>query len=408
MYGKLKLIFALCCISHLAVSQSVISGKVVDKSSSEAVPFAHIYVPNTSYGSITDLYGNFTLRVNNSYTISEIRVSCLGFKTLSLKVEKSEQPILISLEEDVLKLDEVVITPETAENLLRKAFARINNNYDTAGLTFHGYYKMESKVDTARVRTIEAMLDIHKYTLESNVEYKALPSDSIYVDEIRAEVNSEIDFKLKAMVDWENTPYLLGYRDFVREFAYVSKSAERMLKRYNFEVENMINLQGRQTYVLTVTPKKGERQSYWNGKLFIDEETLAFAKIDVTSTPRMFKKLKTGLGYKMQSKINNVRYESGEWKESVNYKFKEGKWYFASVNSSKQFLLSSKKRGMTETPAISNIQYKTLDVTKDNPNSLENYLPQRKEGYWKVEEFMESKYDSVYWNQFDRSQLIGY
>lgn len=408
MITRIYLLLLSGLLCHTAFGQLFISGKVIDKNSSEPVPFAHVYMPNTSYGSITDLYGNFSLELPDSITMGEIQVSCLGYITLSLSVENPDQPILISLEEDIIQLDEVVITPESAENILRKAFAIIHDNYDSAELTFHGYYKMTSEVDEAPIRSIEAMLDIHKASLDPNENYKVLPTDSIYVSEIKADTNDEVDFKLKAMVDWENTPYLLGYRDFVREFAYLNESSNLMLKRYSFDIENMILLQGRQTYVLTVTPKKGARKAYWNGKIFIDEETLAFAKIDVISTPRMFKKLKTGLGYKMQSKINNVRYESGEWKESVNYKFKAGKWYFSSVNSSKQFILSSKKRGMTETPAKSNVQYKTLDVLNGQPNSLKNYLPQRKEGYWKVEEFMEAKYDSAFWNDFDRTQLIGY
>ncbi len=379
----------------------MISGKVIDKSTSEPIPFAHIFIPNTSIGSISDLYGNFSLEISEEYLSKELQVSCLGFKPMSLKLQKSTQPILIKLEEDIIRLEEVVITPETAENLMKKAFAKIYDNYDTTDLILSGYYKMMSKIDTSLVRSIESILDIYKPKLDSEKSYKSLPSDSIYVKEMNAMVNDQVDFKLKAMVDWENTPYLLTYRDFVREFGYQEGAQKGMMTNYDFEIEKMIMLDGRRTYVIGVSAKKGKRKSFWNGKIYLDEETNAFSKIDVVSTDRMFRKLKSGLGYKLQSKINNVKYDEGQWKESVSYKFKEGKWHFSTVNSSKQFLISSKKRSMTRVPVNATVEYNTANVLIGSYlyDSIK-YLPQRNEGYWKVERFMELMYDSAFWNEY--------
>lgn len=395
----------LLVVSHFALSQSVISGKVVDQSTSEPIPFAHVFIQGTSVGTITNLYGNFSLDVPLSLVAQELQVTCLGYKSSNFELsESNESIILIHLEEDIIQLDEVVITPETAENLMKKAFAKIYDNYDTTDIIFRGYYRMESKLDTFLVRSIESVLDIYKPKLDIKKSYKFLPSDSIYISELHAQAGKQIDFKLKAMVDWENTPYLLSYRDFVREFTYVDNSQEGMLDRYNFKVENMILLQGRQTYVISVTPKKGKNKTFWAGEIFLDEETLAFSKIDVSSTPKMFKKMKRGLAYKLQSKINKVSYDSGEWKESINYVYKDGKWYFSSVNSSKVFLISSKKRGMVRIPATATVEYKTSDVSRSKyVYDSTKYLPKRSEGYWKVERFMEAQYDSVFWNEFDKN-----
>ncbi|MEM9681371.1 MAG: carboxypeptidase-like regulatory domain-containing protein [Bacteroidota bacterium] len=407
MNRKLKLIFVLCLVGRLAISQTLISGKVVDKNTSEPVPFAHIFIVGTSIGSISDLYGHFSLKVPDQHLAKEFQVSCLGFEPTSFLMQNQSEPIIIRLEEDIIRLEEVVVKPKSAVNLLKDAFAKIYDNYDTTDLIHSGYYEMISKVDTTLVRKIEAMIDIYKPKLDTQKEYKRLPSDSIYISEMYAQSGKGIDYKLKAMVDWENTPYLLGNRDFVREFTYVKNSEESMLDRYNFRVENMILLQDRETYVISVTPKKGKRKTYWNGKIFLDEETLAFSKIDVTSTPKMFKKLKTGLGYKLQSKVNNVKYDSGAWKESVNYIFSDGKWHFSSVNSSKQFLISSKKRNMIKVPVTATVQYKTLNVTESKYSyDSTAYLPKRSEGYWNVEQFMESKYDSTFWNEFDAVEVM--
>lgn len=139
----------------------MISGEVVDKFHSEPVPFAHIFIPGTSTGSITDLYGNFSLEIPDKYLNQELQVSCLGFKSISFVIEKSTQPILIQLEGDIIRLEEVVVTPETGEDLMKNAFAKI---YDTTDLILRGYYRMVSKVDTALVRSIESILDVYDST----------------------------------------------------------------------------------------------------------------------------------------------------------------------------------------------------------------------------------------------------
>ncbi|MEM9300353.1 MAG: hypothetical protein AAGA64_18495, partial [Bacteroidota bacterium] len=137
-------------------------------------------------------------------------------------------------------------------------------------------------------------------------------------------------------------------------------------------------------------------------------ETMAFSKIDIVSTPRMFKKLKTGFGYKLQSKVNNVTYDAGAWRESVTYQPINGKWYFNSVNSSKEFLISSKNRGFTNVPVNVNIEYNTSELLPgEYAYDSANYLPARSEGYWQVEKFMESKYDSTFWNDFNTADSVN-
>ena len=402
MEKKLYILIMLLLISSMSGAQHTLTGKVIDRLTSEPVPFAHVFVSGTNTGTTTDLFGNFSFEVSDNQLSKELQVTCLGFKPVLLAIEGSSSAILIKLEENIIQLSEVVVKPKSAENLLKEAFSRIFENYDTTDLVFKGHYRMTSKVDTTFVRDIESVLNIYKPKLETKGGYKKLPSDSIYIEEMHTKMNPQIDYKLRAMTDWENTPYLLGYRDFVREFAYLENSLESMIERYELKVENMILLQDRPAYVISVSPKRGKNKTFWNGKIFLDEETLAFSKIDVKSTPKMFKKLKSGLDYKLQSKINKIKYDSGAWKESVSYRSEDGKWYFSNVNSSKQFFISSKQRNMAGVPVTATVEYQTVGVSrhKYRYDSTE-YLPQRSEGYWKVEHFMESKYDSAFWSEFD-------
>ena len=92
---------ALLFMGGSAFAQSAIKGKVLD-SNGEAIVGASVVVPGTTNGVITDLDGNFELRVAPR-TILE--VSCIGYVTQ--KVEAASN-MAVTLQEDRLMLEEAV------------------------------------------------------------------------------------------------------------------------------------------------------------------------------------------------------------------------------------------------------------------------------------------------------------
>ena len=92
---------ALLFMGGSAFAQSAIKGKVLD-SNGEAIVGASVVVPGTTNGVITDLDGNFELRVAPR-TILE--VSCIGYVTQ--KVEAASN-MAVTLQEDKLMLEEAV------------------------------------------------------------------------------------------------------------------------------------------------------------------------------------------------------------------------------------------------------------------------------------------------------------
>ncbi|MEO1096868.1 MAG: carboxypeptidase-like regulatory domain-containing protein, partial [Bacteroidota bacterium] len=182
----------------------VFSGKIIDKETSEPIPFAHIFTKDTRYGTTSNLYGVFDISLPGF--INQLEVTCLGYKPITISILNQTDPIVVQLEEDIIELNEVVVRPRSAESLMKEAFDRLFINYDTSAFALSGRYKMVSVFDSLLVRSIEAELDLCKARLDLAVSYKVLPNDSIYIGQLRM-INSEFDdYKLKAMVDWENTP----------------------------------------------------------------------------------------------------------------------------------------------------------------------------------------------------------
>jgi outer membrane receptor for ferrienterochelin and colicins len=88
------------------------SGTVV--SNGKALPFANVIVKGTTIGTVTDEAGGFSLcdLKKGTYTIT---VSAVGYKTSEIKVDVDEtgrKTIEIELQEDLLQLDEVVVSAD--------------------------------------------------------------------------------------------------------------------------------------------------------------------------------------------------------------------------------------------------------------------------------------------------------
>ncbi len=393
---------------RITQGQSIdLSGKVLDGQTLEGVPFAHVFIEGTSIGAVSDLYGHFNLSCPQQYRSGVLQLSCLGYKPVRILLKNIDLPApVIMLEQDVVQLSEVIVKPEDPVELLRQAFARIPDNYDTAAHMLSGYYKMSSLMGAKTVRYTEAFFDVLKPSLKAIRDRKIPSGDSIHLREVRMKPSEINDWKLKKTIDWENSLYTLEYRDIVKQFSARKDLGEDFFPHYQFEIERMVLINDRRTYVIRIEPKKANKKTYWFGHIFLDEGTKAFVKLDFEPSPEHLRIMKARLSYKIASKLYGVSYNEVNWKESVNYELTEGKWYLKAVQSSKQFLISSKKRGFENSPVDITLQYSTDSIKSaiGHPDTLE-ILP-RNRSWWEVNQFMEDLYDPSFWHSFDQQRGV--
>lgn len=103
---KVKLFILISALStQLYAQQLSITGKVVDENGE---PMAGVSVGSKSntIGTITDMNGHFSLKVNKGQTLT---FSFIGFETISTKVENT-RPMTITMSENAFAVDEVVVT----------------------------------------------------------------------------------------------------------------------------------------------------------------------------------------------------------------------------------------------------------------------------------------------------------
>ncbi|MBK7009531.1 MAG: SusC/RagA family TonB-linked outer membrane protein [Saprospiraceae bacterium] len=104
----------LLCISAQLLGQANFTIKGVVTAGGEPVIGANVVIASTAYGTITDLDGMYELTGNLSAGSYVVNISYVGYQTLSQSVElkegKNNLTVDAGLEEDALKLDEVVVT----------------------------------------------------------------------------------------------------------------------------------------------------------------------------------------------------------------------------------------------------------------------------------------------------------
>ena len=395
------------CILKVQGQTISITGKIVDKQTLEAIPFAHVIIENTQTGAISDLYGNFILNYPKQHQTGRLRVSCLGYKPVKVSLRDLNQSASkIMLEQNVVQLSEVIVKPQDPLDLLKQAVQKIPDNYDTTATMLSGYYKMSSFLADKTLKYTEAFIDIFKLPYLAYNEDSKTQGDSIRLREVRVKASEIKDWRLHNMLPWENNITQLNHRDIAKEFSSEKNAFNKFIKSYEFDIENMVLINGRRTFKIRITPKKFKKYAHWNGYIYLDEVSLAFVKVDFISSNRLFKKLKRHLPYILASKLYKLNYDAGEWKESINFQLIGDKWYFNEVNSSKHFLVSSKKRDMDKVPVNVNLHYAT--------DSVENIIAfpdtvkflNLNEAWWVREKYMAERYRPSFWEGFDRQRGI--
>lgn len=111
---KFLLLLILCTISAPAIAQFTVSGHIYDRSDKEVLPGAALYLPDTQNGTITNVYGFYSLSPDTP-TI-RVQISYLGYQPIDTTLTLSENITLdFFLDEQIGQLEEVLVSASRLE-----------------------------------------------------------------------------------------------------------------------------------------------------------------------------------------------------------------------------------------------------------------------------------------------------
>ncbi len=155
-YGNLPgvfLVFGLVfwlAVSSLYAQQTIVSGKVTDAETGDAIPFANVLFKGTDIGTTTDFEGIYQLAT--SQKADTLQVSYIGFVAKEKPIEPGRtQEINFQLSPDVVSLQEVVFYAgeNPAFEILRKInqHREANDRQNLQAYAYESYTKVEMDLD---------------------------------------------------------------------------------------------------------------------------------------------------------------------------------------------------------------------------------------------------------------------
>ena len=316
------------------INFKIYSGQVFDAESSRTLPFATIEAIGSNIATVTNIDGEFIIKIARDVVVSGLKVSYIGFnnKTVALNQFKGKRLHTIRLDRSTVQLKEIVIRPHDAMELIVDVLANVKKNYSVDPMMMRGFYRETILRGRNYVSISEAVIDIFKGAYGNDFQM-----DQVKLFKGRKSADVEkMDTVLFKVQGGPNTTMLL---DVVKN-PYILLSAE-YYDIYDFELSNVVNIDNRLHYVVSFKQKRYVEDPYYHGKLYIDMDKLAISEAEFElnienkeEAARLF----------IQRKPIGMSIIPERAAYRAKYTIEENRWYFSYARAEVKFKVSWKKK----------------------------------------------------------------
>jgi len=249
-----------------------IRGKVVDAETNAPLVFATVTVRESNVGIITNIDGEFTLKVSPSAT--SLEVSFLGYKNKQIEISSLKEnggKNTIEMESAPIPIKEIIVKPVDPEAIVEKAISKISVNYESVPNLMTAFYRETIRKNRTYISIGEAVVEIFKAPYASDTRFDGA---RIYKGRKSADVEKmdTVLFKL------QGGPVSVLQLDIVKNTESVlTKDA---MEYYDYSISGVIEIDGKPHYIVDFIQKPSVEQPLFMGSFFIDMETFAITEAE--------------------------------------------------------------------------------------------------------------------------------
>ena len=361
------LMTALTALSWVALGQTdnsfyTVNGVVKDSKSKEVVPFASVSLANSNIGTVANSEGEFILKVPKSLNTKEMEISHIGYNNQLFPISESlsngkAQTFLI--EPHNLVISEVVVRPESPDMLVRMAIMNVGQNYANNPYMMDGFYRETIKQNRDYVGIAEAVVDIYK------ASYTSYENDRVKVDKGRKATNLKKADTL--LVKLQGGPTVALLLDVVKNPEYLFSS--ETLSDYKYEMTSIVSIDNKLNYVISFTPAAVRPYPLFNGKFYINQETLALTMAEFSMDLSDKQKAES---FFIRKKPAGLTMTPTTTSYLVSYKMQpDGKYYVNYVRNEMKFKADWKKRWFKTTYTVMS-EMAITDISNKNVAKIPN------------------------------------
>jgi len=308
-------------------------GEIVDEETGKPLVFATITLEGNNISTVSNTEGEFLLKVPQDNRDGTILVSFLGYQTRRIPLlQLTEAHNRIPLKISVTELPEVNLSiPRDPRVLVKETLRRKGENYFDDPTLMTAFYRETIKKRRRNVSLSEAVVNIYK------APYTSARQDAVTIYKARKSTDYN---KLDTLaLKLQGGPFNTLFVDIMKYPEYIF--TEESLDKYRFTFDRSTRINDQLIYVINFKQRDEINEPLYMGKLYIDAEkkilTSAIFSLNITDkeeASRMF----------VRRKPWNASVYPTEVAYRVDYREKDGKWYYGYSNVLLEFKINWDKR----------------------------------------------------------------
>jgi hypothetical protein len=312
-----------------------IKGKIIDSETKAPLVYATVAVQESNVAIVTNIDGEFTLKIGESLTSKNLEISFLGYKNKVVPISEmkdngSKNTIL--MEQAPIPIKEVIVKPLDPVLIVEKAIDRIGNNYESVPNLMTAFYRETIRKNRTYVSIGEAVVEIFKAPYANDLRFDGA---RIY----KGRKSTDVEKMDTVLFKLQGGPVSVLQLD-------IAKNSESVLTKdamqyYNYSLSGVIEIDGKPHFVIDFLQKPSVEMPLFMGSLYIEMDSYAITEVEFgfnlsnkEEAASIFIRKKP-FGMKVTPEIATYR---------TKYREQDGKWHFEYSRAEVKFKVDWNKK----------------------------------------------------------------
>ena len=309
----------------------VLSGTVSSDRTGERIAHATIVAEGLGVAVVTNDDGYFTLKTETQP--DAITVSHLGYQSRRISLKgKTAETIKIRLKPTAIALQELVVWTDNPRQLVDIAIRKIPENYARKPELYKCFYRETAMKRQHYIYVAEGVVDMYKTAYNRTAD-----RDRVAIVKGRRLLSPKRGDTLSVKVMGGPVQHI--QLDIAKNLDFLLNAEE--LANYTFRMEPTTTINDRLQYVVSLWPNAIQPYALYTGKLYIDRETLAFTRAELSLD--MSNKEKA-TAYMLIRRPRGVRFRPKELTTLIDYRTENGVTRISYIRNTFRFNCDWRRR----------------------------------------------------------------
>ncbi|HPA87544.1 MAG TPA: carboxypeptidase-like regulatory domain-containing protein [Bacteroidales bacterium] len=310
-------------------------GKVIDDETGLPLVFASVAVKETNVATVTNIDGEFVIKIFETQIARNLEVTYLGYKNAvvpltDLRADGFKN--VIEMGQAPIPIKEIVVKPIDPEGVVRSAIARINRNYVDIPNLMTAFYRETIRKNRTYVSIGEAVVEIFKAPYNNDLRFDGA---RLY----KGRKGSDVERMDTVLFKLQGGPVTVLQLDIIKNTMDILTF--EAMDYYDYSLISVVEIDERPHYVISFRQKPSVDNPMFLGNLYIETSTYTLTEAefgfnveDKEAASSIFIKKKP-LGMEVTPEVATYR---------VKYREQDGKSYLTYSRAEVKFKVNWKKK----------------------------------------------------------------